>query len=349
MTKKKNILLLAPGYMNIYKDIIAGLKNKGFEVTWVRDSQVSGNPHIYSIPWYLRKRVPVYNEQVRKLWIDILNSEECNKCFDYFLAIDGLMADETLFHILDERNPRIKKVLFVYDPIDGDYQIDYLLKYYNQVFSFDFGDCEKFNMNFLPIYWVPMENEKIIKYDIFGLAALNYGKPQTIQYFQEIKDLAKSKGWSESIKLFYGRQNKYKNLFRVVWNKLRGRKYFSNKELAENDLFTDKPLTPEEFRNTIQQSRTVLDVQAFNQDGLTARFMWALGLGKKIMTYNKNVIRYPFYSPEQILILDNNYEEIDSFLNSETKIPEVKRSIIDMYRIDNWLDTLLDITGNVSN
>ncbi len=343
MKESKNILLLAPAYMDIYKDVVEGLEQKGFSVTWVRDSQIPGNPHIYSIPRYRRQRLSKYNEQVKQLWINILNSEECKKQFDYFLAIDGLMADETLFQILNEKNPHIKKVLFVYDPIDGDYQIDYLFKYYDTVYSFDFGDCEKFKLNFLPIYWVPAESESLTKYDIFGLAALNYDKPQTIQFFQEVKNLAKRLGLSEYIQLFCGKQNKYKNLFWVVYNKIIGRKYYSNKELAENDLFTTNTLTPDEFRKTIQQSKTILDVQAPNQDGLTARFMWALGLGKKIMTFNWNVKRYPFYSKEQILILDNNYEEIPAFIESDGKPSEEIRKIIDKYRIDNWLDTLLDI------
>lgn len=343
MKDSKNILLLAPSYMNIYKDVVEGLENKGFSVTWIRDSQVPGNPHIFSIPKYRRQRLKTYNEQVKRLWINILNSEKCKKIFDYFLAIDGLMADETLFQILNERNPHIKKVLFVYDPIEGDYQIDYLFKYYDKIYSFDFGDCERFNLNFLPIYWVPSERESITKYDIFGLAALNYDKPQTIQIFQDVKNVAKAMGFSEYIQLYYGKNNKYKNFFWFIYNKFMGRKYFSNKELSESDLFTTKKLTPDDFRKTIQQSKTILDVQAPNQDGLTARFMWALGLGKKIMTFNWNVKRYPFYSSEQILILDKNYDQIPTFIESVGEPSKEIRSIIDKYRIDHWLDTLLDI------
>lgn len=344
MKEKRNLLLLAPSYMNIYKDVVEGLEKKGFEVTWIRDSQVTGNPHNYSIAWYRRKRLKIYNKQVKQLWINILNSEECNKRFDYFLAIDGLMADETLFQILNKKNPSIKKILFVYDPIEGDYQIDYLFKYYDKVYSFDFGDCERFKLNFLPIYWVPAEQENDIKYDIFGLAALNYDKPQTIQFFQEVKNYAKTNGLSEYIKLYCRKQNKYNNLFWVYIYKLIGKKYYSNRELSENDLFTTKTLTPDVFRKTIQQSKTILDVQAPNQDGLTARFMWALGLGKKIMTFNWNVKKYPFYSSEQILVLENNFDKIESFVGSEYTPSVETRSLIDKYRIDNWLDTLLGLS-----
>ena len=344
MEENKNLLLLAPSYMNIYKDVVEGLEKKGFEVTWIRDSQVTGNPHNYSIAWYRRKRQKKYNKQVKQLWINILNSEACNKRFDYFLAIDGLMADETLFQILNKKNPSIKKILFVYDPIEGDYQIDYLFKYYDKVYSFDFGDCERFKLNFLPIYWVPAEQENDIKYDIFGLAALNYDKPQTIQFFQKVKNYAKTNGLSEYIKLYCGKQNKYKNMFWVYIYKLIGKKYYSNRELSENDLFTTKTMTPDVFRKTIQQSKTILDVQAPNQDGLTARFMWALGLGKKIMTFNWNVRKYPFYSSEQILVLENNFDKIESFVGSEYTPTVETRSLIDKYRIDNWLDTLLGLS-----
>lgn len=343
MKESKNILLLAPAYMNIYKDVVEGLEQKGFSVTWVRDSQVSGNPHIYSIPKFRRKKLKIYNEEVKRLWIETLNSEEYSKRFDYFLAIDGLMADENLFNILNERNPNIRKILFIYDPVEGDYQIDYLFKYYDNVFSFDRGDCERFNLSFLPIYWVPAEETGCIKYDIFGLSALNYDKPQTIKYFQDIKDVAKSQGLNELIKLYCKKQNKYRDLFWFAYSKLKGRKYFTSKQLSKNDLFTFIALSPEDFRKTIQQSKSVLDVQAPNQDGLTARFMWALGLGKKILTFNSNVKQYPFYSPEQILILDNNYDAIENFIKSKTTPSAEIRALIDNYRIDNWLDIILGL------
>ena len=92
----------------------------------------------------------------------------------------------------------------------------------------------------------------------------------------------------------------------------------------------------------ISKSRAILDTQASYQDGLTARFMWALGEEKKIITTNDNILKYPFYTPEQFYILnENNLSGIPEFLKKDFVMTDSNRKIVAQYRIDNWLDTLL--------
>ena len=94
------------------------------------------------------------------------------------------------------------------------------------------------------------------------------------------------------------------------------------------------------------ESEVVIDTAPDNQDGLTARFMWALGAKRKIITTNEHVLKYPFYSPQQILVVDaddieKNRHDVISFMESPLQIPSDKLVEIDKYRIDNWLGELL--------
>ena len=107
-------------------------------------------------------------------------------------------------------------------------------------------------------------------------------------------------------------------------------------------MFTKKALLPSDFKQLIVSSNTVVDTNHPFQDGLTARFMWALGAEKKIVTTNCSVRNYPFYSDEQIFILNNNWDELPDFLKSEFTMKESVRAEIAKYRIDNWLDTILN-------
>ena len=78
-----------------------------------------------------------------------------------------------------------------------------------------------------------------------------------------------------------------------------------------------------------------------NQVGLTIRTFEALHLKKKLITSNKNIMKYEFYTPNNIYVIDEN---------SENKIPnEFFESDFDEsfalstdYSLDSFVKKLLD-------
>lgn len=341
--KEKKILLLAPSFMSIYKDIITCLEKKGWQVSWIKDNQVAGNPYYKDIHFWDRKPLSQYNKEVTTLWSRILSDPQYSYPYDAFLAIDGLMVHPFLFETLRHRNPNIKTVLYLYDRIDGHLQVDSFFRYYDKIYSFDITDSKKYSLNLLPIYWTPSEGHQEIKYDIFGLASLRYESQDRIKVFENTKLFAKENNLSEYIRLVYStNQNKLLYTLKYIGLKMFGKKCFSIKELRNNDLFTDQSISSEEFRSIIQQSRVILDTQSAYQDGLTARFMWAMGLEKKIITTNESAKRYGFYDKNQVFILNDNYNDLLSFIKTRFEMSESQRNLIDNYRIDNWIDTMVE-------
>ena len=75
--------------------------------------------------------------------------------------------------------------------------------------------------------------------------------------------------------------------------------------------------------------------------------MWALGLEKKIITTNQMVKKYDFYSSNQILIVNSIHElyskkeDFLTFLEESGDSNSETRKIIDRFRIDNWVKTVL--------
>lgn len=340
--KAKRILLLAPSFMSIYKDVITCLEKKGWLVSWIKDKQISGSPYLKDLHFWDRKPLSKYNKEVVALWSHLLSDPQYNYPYDAFLAIDGLMVHPFLFETLRQRNPSIKTILYLYDNIDGHFQIDSFFRYYDKVFSFDTADCKKYSLNFLPIYWTPSEGHQEIKYDIFGLASLRYESQHRIMVFENTKKFAKENNLSEYIRLVYStNQNKLLYALKYIGLKLLGKRCFSMEDLRNNDLFTNHSISSEEFRIIIQQSRVILDTQNAYQDGLTARFMWSLGLGKKIITTNESARHYEFYDTNQVFILNDNYNELLPFINTQFEMSESQRNLIVKYRIDNWIDTML--------
>lgn len=73
---------------------------------------------------------------------------------------------------------------------------------------------------------------------------------------------------------------------------------------------------------------------------MTFRVFEAIGLNKKLITTNKDIINYDFYNPNNIFIWDENIKEIPKdFLNKEyEKLPE---NIYRKYSLENWVKTIL--------
>ena len=64
--------------------------------------------------------------------------------------------------------------------------------------------------------------------------------------------------------------------------------------------------------------------------------MESLFFKRKLITNNKEVMKYEFYNPNNIFILEkDNFEKINEFINS--KYEDIDSKIVDYYDIENWL------------
>lgn len=343
--KKQNVLLFTSDFMDIYQDVMESIKEKGMDVVWVQASTIPNNPFRAIDKNSSKYDVDVYMSEVKTMWENRMRDEDMQKPFDFFLAINGHDVHPFIFDYLRKRNPNIRMVLFLYDRVDGVMQIDRFFKYYDEVFSFDLGDTNKYRLHFLPIYWKECKEEIPVEYDIFGFASYSENKPERTVLYKEIKKLAEENGFRTFIKLYISSKkgNAITYLTKSVIKRMKGMNVLPLQEIKK-DFYTGKTISPSEYRNLIQKSKAVLDTQASYQDGLTARFMWALGAGKKIVTTNNNITKYPFYTPDQFYILkDKNSDGIIEFLKREFVMSSQNRTIINQYRIDNWLNTLLQL------
>ena len=339
----EKILFLSPKYMNIYKDVISCIKELGGEVSWVSSDLISPNPYLVSIKNRLNEEnINKFNEKCELFWKDLFSQKEYNKKYDYFFTIDGLMICPFLFKELSTRNPDVKKVLFLYDKNDGMQEINSTYHYYDAIYTFDLGDRDKYHLKFMPIYWVPSDSVNNIKYDIFGFASYNSRKPDRTKLFNEVNKICKAKGLSTFVKLYYPMKNRMVFCLKNIIHYLFNHKSYTPLSYIKEGLITGQSLSPDDFRQTIRESRVILDTQAPYQDGLTARFMWALGEGKKIITTNSSITRYPFYDPKQFYILhDIDVDELLNFIVEPFVVLEDNKLMIEQYRIDNWIVKML--------
>ena len=331
------VLLVAPTYMNLYEDIVIGLQKKGYEVQYYPDKRIKGDPFNKVSGGEKKMSIDDFLSLLEAMWSEILAKDPFHCLYDYFFVVDGLSVPPALFNHLRKINPNIVTCNYLYDRVKGVYELNRNFPYYDRVFSFDQKDCEDFNLSFLPIYWTPIERKQQDGYDVFGFGAYDELRLKT---FNRIRRIASNNNLSSYIKIYSNYSNLFSFVLRNTAKAVIGRDCLPIPDILSG-LFTNKSLSPSIFKQMIASSDTIVDTNHPFQDGLTARFMWALGAEKKIITTNASVRDYAFFSKEQFFVLEDNWQQLPEFLYSEFKMSGSIRSQVAQYRIDRWLDTVL--------
>jgi hypothetical protein len=98
---------------------------------------------------------------------------------------------------------------------------------------------------------------------------------------------------------------------------------------------TFKRMDKEEYIRLFNASNCIVDITTESQSGLAMRVLDTVGAGKKLITNNTYIPREPYYSPQQICIIDpDNFDVPAEFFRLET-FTKVN------YSIDLWIDRIL--------
>ena len=108
------------------------------------------------------------------------------------------------------------------------------------------------------------------------------------------------------------------------------------------EKFIIKETIPVDIVNRIiLESNCILDTDRECQTGTTPRVIWALALGKKIVSTNLNLKNMPFYNEEQIVFIDRNNPILDiDFVKSRKEVFTINDYILNL-RIDNWINNFI--------
>lgn len=347
---RKKILLYAPPYMDLYKDIIQELTHMGYDVDYLEEMKDSEDPYNLRSGIYKQqdkaKSVEIFNSKLKGKWIDLLNNKyKLN--YDYFLVLDGQAIHSCVFDILRKRNSNLRCVNYLFDTSKVVYEFYHKFKYFDDVFSFDPNECREYDLKYLPIYWVKGDNSKN-NFTLFGFGAYIDTR---FKLFRKLKEVADKYHFKSFLKLYQYTSVKLNLIFYI--------KYYIRKILGKNSQFSFSPsflrssmgttlsFAPQKFREYIYSSDIIIDTCAEGQVGMTARFMWALGAGKRIITNNTSVKKCDFYTSDQIFIINDISkfsvsDDLIRFITKGYKMPLALRNKVDEYRIDNWLQILLN-------
>ena len=324
-------MLVSPDYLGLYNDIYRGLIDLGYDTELIITKTLKGDPFLAFNKNHSPKSEVDFLNELKEFWKSLYKSGRYSFNYDYLLAVDGTCLHPFLFKLLQDNSPDIIKINYLFDGIDNVYRFDRNFPYFDRIYSFDLSDSKKFNLCHLPIYWIDNDGSLPIERDVFAFGAYNRIRSDIFKY---VKDALPSQNVTSYIKLYvsqsHGWNSRIKTLVKTL---LMPRQY---------GMISHTSLSTDDFRRMIATSRIIVDTSNGYQDGLSARFMWALGLGKKIITNNPNATAYDFYSKEQIYIIGYDTDSLSDFIKSDFKMTDEVREKVNSFRIDNWLNTLMD-------
>lgn len=194
-----------------------------------------------------------------------------------------------------------------------------------KIFSFDIGDCRKYHLNYNCQPYPYLENiifdTPKIEYDCYFCAA----DKNRINELIILKDFFKKQGISFKFKVL---KEKHKN-------------YNFNKERIDGIDLIDKAIDYNIILKETSSAKCIVELLKMGQEGYTLRTIESLFLSKKLITNNKNIIKEDFYNPNNIFILDNNYNNIKKFLERPYK--SISNEIKEKYLTRSWVSRFFEV------
>lgn len=308
-----NILLLAPTYLDLYKPIKEELENQGHNVTFCIDYLLE-----YHCRWTLKKmwKIIYLTKDIRKIYWKHFFRKDKEKIFeqkyDHLICIDGTSFHPILIKKMKKNNPQMTSTLYVWDT-NKYYDFFWKAPYFDNVLTFDLEDSLEFKVSFLPFYWVPYKTEETERK--YSLSIVGSEHDERLRIVEDVAVQLDKHHINYCFKIFTKKQSRFA-------------------------IETFLPI-----KDTLQimsESKCILDTDRPTQTGTTPRVIWALAMGKKIISTNTNLKKMPFYSPNQILIINREKPIIDiEFLNSKNTDNKINDNYIQNLRIDSWVLNLL--------
>ncbi len=329
---KRVLLIMLPGYP---QGIIKQMQDLGATVDYINDKPNDG----FVCKTLGRLHVGFYQKVIDKYYYRKIEELKNNR-YDYILAVRGEYTTTNALIRLREVFPKAKLVLYMWDGMhkQNTKGIEKKWKYYDKVLTFDRIDYEAYKnkLSFLPLYYygeyLPKEtkdpNAPDFKYDI---SFIGTGHADRVRIVKDVMHQCKADG---------------KKVFRYIFmphylvflkDKLLNRDF---KGVKKKEI-RFKMIPFEKLYKIYANSKCVVDVENPGQHGLTMRSIEIIGLKRKFITTNADIVNYDFYNPNNILVIDRKNPVVDmNFF--EKPYEELPKEIYEKYSLKSWI---LEVLG----
>lgn len=234
--------------------------------------------------------------------------------YDMFIVASRRAAKYAVKYIKQKTGKRV--VVWYWNLVtDKELSPDYCKSVGCEPWSFDRGDCQKYNMLFGDTYYFPYEEYKSsvkISDSIFYVGINRPGREELLTHLGD-----------------YLKENNLKYCFHLT--------AIPTESNVVKAQYSPR-MNYEEIIEAIHKSVAVLDLNRENQSGMTLRPMEALFFKRKLVTNNRSITQYYIYDKENTYILkDGNFDGLASFLTKPYIDDQVNENKRKTYCFAEWL------------
>jgi hypothetical protein len=312
------ITIIAPNSFGYIDFLIDALKSKDeVDVTYINFSEFI---YTYTSTFDKVKNAItkiIFKKNKKETYVSncILKSLLEKETQDFIVVIRPDKLEKSTLFELKKRTKHF--YAFYFDAISNFPKKVGLIPLFEKVFSYEKDDVKTYKLEFITNYIYDFECslDENLEHKIFNISSYD-------ERFTQLRELA----------------NYLKNHainYNIIVRKER---------IIADELVSIVPeyLPLEEVKRLLLKSEILLDIQKSNQKGLSFRVFEALGYEKKLITTNKYVAEYDFYSPHNILIIDpENIKIPESFLDATYKT--IPTAILYPYTLEGWIKKVFGI------
>lgn len=323
----KRILLIAlPGYSD---GIVKKMERMGAQVNYMHDKPNEGflcktlgrmkfRPYLRVIDRYYQRQLAALRD----------------RDYDYVLAIRGEYTPESALRTIRALFPRCRLVLYMWDSIMNNRGIAKKWGCYDRVYTFDRMDYlnHRDEIGFLPLFYyddlIPQAQEG--GDETYAMSFIGTGHEDRIRIVKALAAQLEAQGM-RCFTYFY-----LPHRFVYLLNKVTNPDF---RQVRRKDVrFTMLPFR--EVYGIYGRSGCVVDIESSRQSGLTMRSIEILGLRRKFITTNRDIVHYDFYHPDNILVVDRKDCRIDPGFLKKPYHPLDER-IYRKYSLGQWILNVL--------
>lgn len=323
---KKVLFFATSGYSD---GIVKKMRDLGLVVDYYNDKPNDG----FISKACGRYQIKAYEIISNRYYKKIIETKK-NEKYDFIFVICGENTPVKSLALLKENFPDAKMILYMWDSVANKRNIDKKWKFFDKVYTFDRKDylANKDRLEFLPLfYYEDYLPEKDVKneYD-YDVSFIGTGHEDRIKIVKAVKRQCEEARLSFYSYIFLPHKLVY------LYNKLRNKHF---KDVTKKDVCFEK--VP--FKTTYAiyaGSKCVMDVESSTQTGLTMRTIEMIGLKKKLITTNKDIVNYDFYNENNIMVVDRMDFKIDKEFFNKPYV-ELNSGIYERYSLTGWIKNVL--------
>ncbi|MDO4880776.1 MAG: glycosyltransferase [Capnocytophaga sp.] len=306
--------------------IVDILKKRGIEATHIKVVSVSYKNFGEKVTNFFSKTFLQKNLKHQKRQNYVIEQLRQLGHQDQILVLNPNTFDNSTLSYIKKCTDRL--ITFLYDNLERC-PVQDKLYFFDKIFSFDDKDIENYGFerltNYIYLPFLPKEQQKT-EVDVFYITSYDKKRIKQLHLlcdkFLEINlkvslFVIGKKGWKQQL------------VRRLFENKI----FFSQKRIPHENL-------PEYYKKT----KVILDLMRKNQYGLSFRVFEAMALEKKIITDNEKIKNYDFYNPNNILVLDKNFGNINKDF-FDTPYQSLPKEIYEKYTLENWVERVFNLNN----